>query len=174
MSNEPANVDPTAEKATLEEQLVAYLDGELDDQGVRRIEELLATDAKVRRALEGLEGTWDLLDHLDRADVDEVFTRSTLEMVAVAAADDVRHEQERAPRLRRKRWLIGSAGVLAAGLAGFLGVFLFWPNPNDQLLHDLPVLEHLNEYRQIDDFQFLELLLENREELFAEEDADAS
>jgi len=174
MSHDPANVDPTADQAALEEQLVAYLDGELDDEGVRRVEELLATDSKVRERLERFEGTWDLLDHLEQAHLDEVFTRTTLEMVAVAAADDVQQQQDQAPRLRRKRWLIGSTGVLAAGLAGFLAVFLFWPDPNQQLLRDLPVLERLDQYRQIDDFHFLELLLENQEDLFAAEDTDES
>jgi len=174
MSPDSANVDPTADGASLEEQLVAYLDGELDDEGVRRIEGLLATDSKVRETLERFEGAWDLLDHLDQAHVGEVFTRSTLEMVAVAAADDVQQQQDQAPRLRRKRWLVGSAGVLAAGLAGFLAVFLTRPDPNEQLLRDIPVLEHLDQYRQIDDFQFLKLLLEHREDLFAEEGADES
>lgn len=174
MSHDSANVDPTAHGASLEEQLVAYLDGELDDEGVRRVEALLATDSKARETLERFEGAWDLLDHLDQAHVGEVFTRSTLEMVAVAAADDVQQQRDEAPRLRRKRWLVGAAGVLAAGLAGFLAVFLAWPDPNEQLLRDVPVLERLDQYRQIDDFEFLELLLENREDLFVEEDADES
>lgn len=168
MSNDPANIDPAADPHTLEEQLVAYLDGELDDASSRRIEELLASHPNVRGALEKLQGTWDLLDSLERAHIDEVFTRSTLEMVAVAATDDVEREQAEAPRRRRRRWLIGGAGLLAAAAAGFLGVFLFRPDPNRQLLDDLPVLERLDEYRQIDRVEFLELLLENREDLFPE------
>ena len=168
MSNDPANIDPAADRHALEAQLVAYLDGELDDASSRRIEELLASDPHVRETLEKLEGTWELLDNLERAHVDEVFTQSTLEMVAVAAADDVQKEQAEAPRRRRRRWLIGGAGLLAAGAAGFLAVFLFRPSPNQQLLKDLPVLERLDEFRQIDDVKFLELLLENREDLFAE------
>jgi anti-sigma factor RsiW len=168
MSNDPANIDPAADPRALEEQLVAYLDGELDDASSRRIEELLVTDPHVRDTLEKLEGTWELLDHLERAHVDEVFTQSTLEMVAVAAADDVEKEQAEAPRRRRRRWLIGGAGLVAAGAAGFLAVLLLRPSPNQRLLEDLPVLERLDELRQIDDFAFLELLLEHQEELFPE------
>ena len=168
MANDPANIDPAGDPHALEEQLVAYLDGELDDASSRRIDALLASDPGVRDMLEKLEGTWELLDNLERAHVDEVFTRSTLEMVAVAASDDVQEELATVPQRRRRQWLIGGAGLLAAGAAGFLGVFFFWPNPNRQLLHELPVLERLDEYRQIDGVKFLELLLENREELFAE------
>jgi anti-sigma factor RsiW len=166
MADEPANIDPAADPHALEEQLVAYLDGELDDASSRRIEELLASHPNVRDTLEKLEGTWDLLDSLGRAHIDEVFTRSTLEMVAVAATDDVEKEQAEAPRRRRRRWLIGGAGLLAAGAAGFLAVLLLRPDPNRQLLDDLPVLERLDEFRQIDRVEFLELLLENQEELF--------
>ena len=174
MSNDPAKTDPTAEQTTLEERLVAYLDGELDDEGSRRIEQLLATDPAVRETLEKLEGTWDLLDNLERAHVDEVFTRSTLEMVAVAAADDVEKERAQAPRLRRRRRLTAVAGMLGAGAAGFLAFWMLWPDPDRQLLEDLPVLERLDQYRQIDDFEFVELLLEHEEDLFAEEGDDAS
>jgi len=63
---------------------------------------------------------------------------------------------------------------LAAGAAGFLAVLLFWPNPNQQLLRDLPVLERLDQYRQIDDGDFLQRLLDHREELFAEEPGSES
>jgi hypothetical protein len=90
-------------------------------------------------------------------------------MVAVAATDDVEKEQAEAPRRRRRRWLIGGAGLLAAGAAGFLAVLLLRPDPNRQLLDDLPVLERLDEFRQIDRVEFLELLLENQEELFPQD-----
>ncbi|HUT90100.1 MAG TPA: hypothetical protein VMY37_11425 [Thermoguttaceae bacterium] len=174
MAHEPANPDPTANQGSLEEQLVAYLDGELDDRSNRRIEELLATDSEARDTLERLEGTWDLLDNLDRAHVDEVFTKSTLEMVAVAASEDVEQEKSEAPR-RRRRWSLAvSAGMLGACAAGFLAVWLFRAKPNDQLLEDLPVLERLDQYRQIDDVEFLELLLRSQEELFPEEVGDES
>jgi len=103
MPDAAAETNPTGDQTRIEEQLVAYLDGELDDADARRIEELLASDAEVRQTLEKLEATWGLLDHLDQAHVDEVFTQSTLEMVAVAAAEDVQKQQAEAPRLRRRR-----------------------------------------------------------------------
>jgi len=174
MPDAAAETNPTGDQTRIEEQLVAYLDGELDDADARRIEELLASDAEVRQTLEKLEATWGLLDHLDQAHVDEVFTQSTLEMVAVAAAEDVQKQQAEAPRLRRRRWWIAGGGMVAAGAAGFLAVLLFWPNPNQQLLRDLPVLERLDQYRQIDDGDFLQRLLDHREELFAEEPGSES
>lgn len=174
MPDAAAETNPTGDQTRIEEQLVAYLDGELDDADARRIEELLASDAEVRQTLEKLEATWGLLDHLDQAHVDEVFTQSTLEMVAVAAAEDVQKQQAEAPRLRRRRWWIAGGSTLAAGAAGFLAVLLFWPNPNQQLLRDLPVLERLDQYRQIDDGDFLQRLLDHREELFAEEPGSES
>jgi anti-sigma factor RsiW len=172
MSHDPNHTDPGAHQVTLEEQLVAYLDGELDDESSRQVEELLATDPKVRETLEKLEGTWDLLDNLEQLQPEEILTRSTLEMVAVAAEDDVRRQQAEAPRRRRQRRLLGGVGALAAGAGGFLAVALFWPDRNETLLEDLPVIEHYDQYRQIGDFQFLERLLENKDELFGGEEGD--
>jgi hypothetical protein len=128
----------------------------------------------VRDTLEKLDGTWAMLDDLQRAHLDEVFTHSTVEMVAVAAADDAESLRAEIPRRRRRRWAVGSAGVFGAAAAGFLAFTLFWPSPNEQLLKDLPVLENLDEYRQIGDFEFLTRLLEEKEELFAEEGGDGA
>ena len=72
----------------IDDELTAYLDGELDAASVRRVEERLARDTAYRGQLQKLERTWDLLDRLPRADVGEKFTKSTLEMVAVAAAKE--------------------------------------------------------------------------------------
>jgi hypothetical protein len=155
MSQEPINAE-----TSLEEQLVSYLDGELDGQSCRRIEEMLATDPEVRRKLTWLEQTWEMLDELDTAPVGEDFTRTTMEMVAVAAEKDVRKEIEQTPRRRRRLWLFSVAALFVIGLAGFMAVTLAVPNQNRQLLQALPVLENLDAYRQIKDMQFLRMLRE--------------
>ena len=113
------NSSPSDSAMPLEEQLVAYLDGELDTEGSRRIEELLVADPEVRRRLQAMERTWELLDELDEAPPGDQFTHTTLEMVAVAARKEVEQTLAGAPRRRRRqRWLIGG-GLLAAALAGF-------------------------------------------------------
>ena len=172
MTDDPVNTDTGATQTPLEEELVAYLDGELDDPSSRRIEQLLAADPKVRGTLQGLDRTWHLLDELDRASPDEGFTRTTLEMVAVAAEGDVSMQQTEVPRRRRRRWLIGGCALLAAAAAGFLAVAPLRPDPNRRLLEDLPILENLDQYRQADSIQFLRLL--DREGLFSEEASHGS
>jgi len=169
MSEQPANVE-----ISLEEQLVAYLDGELDTTASRRIEELLAADPKVRLTLQQLDRTWQLLGALDATPVDERFTQSTLEMVTVAAAHEVEQSRAQAPRRRRRRWLLAAASVAAAGLAGFLIAGRFLPDRdaqrNRELLEDLPVLENLDQYGQVGDVEFLQMLCQ--EGLFAKEPDD--
>ena len=69
---------------SVEEELSAYLDGELDAESVRKVERRLARDGSYQLELQRLERAWRLLDDLPRATVDESFTKSTIEMVAVA------------------------------------------------------------------------------------------
>ena len=166
MNPEPLPLDP-ADPAQLEELLVAYLDHELDTPASHRVEQLLAAEPKVRELLRQLERSWDALDELGRAEVDPSFTETTLEMVAVAAEEDVREQQAALPRRRLRRWLVGTVCLAAAGAAGFFAVARFLPNANEQLLRDLPVLENLDQYRQVDDVEFLRLL--HREQIFAKE-----
>ena len=152
------NSDVPADALPPAELLVAYLDGELDVAESRRVEDMVASDARAREELRRLERTWVALDCLDREPVDERFTKSTLELVALAAAEDLEQEQESIPR-RQRRWrTIGLTGALAAAVAGFSLVWCLRPNPNRQLLDDLPVLEDLDELRQIDDVEFLRQL----------------
>lgn len=163
MSHESANAD-----ASIDEQLVAYLDGELDTEASRRIEERLASDPKAREALQQMDRTWELLDELDTSPMAESLAQTTLEMVVAGAGDDAKllHRDQR--RYRRRRWAIAGGGLIAAAAIGFLAVAWLRPDPNRQLLGNLPVLERLDEYRQIDDLKFLHML--HREGLFAEED----
>ena len=167
MSQEPINVENS-----LEERLVAYLDGELDNDSCRRIEELLAVDPEVRRKLNWLEQTWEILDELGATPVGEDFTRTTLEMVAVAAEKDVHKIREEAPRRRRRLWFLAVSVLIISCVSGFAAVTLTTTDPNQELLQNLPLLENLDEYRQIKDIQFLRML--QKEKLFVTEGEPAS
>ena len=101
----------------VQEELTAYLDGELDPAGSRRVEERLKNDPAYREELQRLEQAWNMLDELDRVVVGEAFTRTTMEIVAVAAADDAR----RAPASLAQAVDSGGCGLwfTAACLLGF-------------------------------------------------------
>lgn len=154
----------------MDELLVAYLDGELDDESSREIEQRLTSDSALRDQLTRLERTWDALDELEQIEVDEGFTKTTIEMVAVAAEEEYQQEESQRPVQRRRRWLLGAAGLAVACLAGAAFVWGFAPDPNQELIEDLPVLQRLDEYQQIDDIEFLKLLHEKK--LFATEAED--
>ena len=174
MEKDPYNTELPGSSEPIDELLVAYLDGELDDESSREIEQRLTSDSALREQLTRLERTWDVLDELEQVEVDEDFTKTTIEMVALAAEDEYQREESQRPALRRRRWLAGTAGILAACLAGAAMVWGFAPDPNQQLIEDLPVLQKLDEYQQIDNIEFLKLLHEKR--LFdaeAKDDDDA-
>jgi hypothetical protein len=173
VTQQPTDLDDR-KPSPLEERLVAYLDGELDDAEVREVEQLLSSDAGARELLAGLERTWSLLEKLGRSPVDQMFARTTIEMVSVAAADEAARQQAAIPRRRRRRWLIGGAGLVVAAVVGFLGVVRTWPNPNRELLEDLPLLENFDEIERVlnkdEDIRFLKLLDENH--LFTKDSSD--
>jgi hypothetical protein len=103
---------------------------------------------------------------------DENFAKTTIEMVALVAEEEREQEEKQRPARRRRRWFIGSLGLLSTCLAGFVAVWAFWPDPDQEVIDDLPVLERLDEYLQIDDIEFLELLDERQ--LFPTEVEDDS
>jgi hypothetical protein len=165
MPDEPAN-----DEAQLREELVAYLDGELDAEQSRRIEQRARVEPDTGRMLEELDRTWHMLDQLDAPATNEDFTCTTLEMVALAAVDDAAQAKAQQPRRRLRAALWAVAGLIAAAAAGFVIVANLIPDPNAQFLHDLPILENFDRYREIDNFDFLRAL--NDERIFPD-DADA-
>ena len=169
MSTDPQT--PGAATKIPEEDLVAYLDGELDAETSRQIEAQLATDAVARRAVQRFEQAWDALDTLPRSDLDEAFTRSTVEMVAISAASDV-DELKAQTRRRRALALAGlAASALVATLAGFSAMYWQLTAPNRQLVRDLPVIENMEYYRHAESLEFLRRL--EAEGLFSDEVVNA-
>jgi len=95
----------------------------------------------------------------------------------VAAATYLAEQQAEIPRRRRRRRIIGAVCVAAAAAVGFLAVAVLWPNPNQQLLRDMPVLEDLDELRHVfspkeENVEFLRLL--RHKGLFVKDASDES
>ena len=151
----------------IDQEIVAYLDGELDPAAAARVERRMAEDPRYNARLNQLEKTWDLLDSLGPLEVDDSFTHSTVAMVALKAQEEVEADRQTA---QRKRWLawagLGSV-ALAAGAMAYVAVDQRLNAENRALVRDLPVIERLDEYRHIEDIEFLREL--HAEGLFAAE-----
>lgn len=163
--NELQNTLATA--ATIDEELVAYLDGELDASGAARVERRLADDATYRARLAQLQRAWDMLDTLQRVEANDDFTRSTVEMISIKAVDDAKTGQMRIVRRRSLAWVSISLAILVAATSGYFLLQWRLDQPNRELVRDLPVIERIDEYRDADRVEFLQQL--HQEGLFAAE-----
>ena len=133
--------------------LVAYLDGQLDDDKARQVAARLSLDPRVRAEADALNRAWELLDYLPRAEPSPSFTHRTLERVSVL-------RPAARPLRRRRRWALAlgwAAGVLLAAAAGFAGVAFLLPHDrtDEELVRDLRVIENKRLYDPVDDLEFL-------------------
>jgi anti-sigma factor RsiW len=144
--------------------LVAYLDGELNEAEARAIATKLTKSATARRELELLEKTWELLDHLPRPQASDDFTGRTLTEIQRISTEGGRFEsavrQTTQRVLRVAVWV--AVSLLTVGV-GYAITHWAWPNPTARLAHDLSIAEHLDEYREVGDFDFLEILAHSSE-----------
>jgi anti-sigma factor RsiW len=160
------------------EDLVAYLDGELDDERARALESRINVDPKARSEAEAMRQAWDMLDYLPRPEPSSNFTHRTLERLAIG------HLHSASKRRRSLRWLSGLAWVAAVLLAaggGFALAGKLWrPAPvpvsapvadsaevEDTLIHHLRVVQNRHLYQAADDLDFLRTL--DQPELFGSE-----
>ena len=150
---------PDQQRLSIEERsnLVAYLDGELNDAQARAISTKLTQSLTARREVDALQKTWELLDLLPQPKASEDFTARTLSVaihqgegrMALVASDLLR------------RVGLGLAWAAASALLFALGYFLtlrVWPNPTARLARDLPIAESLDEYRDVGSLEFLKQL----------------
>lgn len=141
-----------------QEQLVAYLDGEMDADSAQAVEERLARDADFRQTLNDLERSWDLLDDLPQPTSDDAFTKTTVEMVTLQLDKDVRQEEAAFSRRKLAGPLLAIAAIVLALPIGFFAYRYYLEGPNRQLIEDLPVIQRVEVYQHIDDIEFLETL----------------
>jgi len=162
-----SNDNPLADTAAMDEEIVAYLDGELDSVAEAQIVRKLSEDAAYRARLSQLQHAWDLLDNLRGTEADDEFAASTVAMVAVHAEQESKSQQMRVVRQRSLTWLAVAALVLVSMSVGYYISHRRVTRNDRNLVRDLPVIEHVDEYRNIDNLDFLKAL--ERENLFAAE-----
>ena len=142
----------------VEEELVAYLDEELEPEHRAQVEHRLAEDARYRDKLRHMQKSWDMLDLLARSEPDEGFTRTTVAMVALKAKEATDLQKETTQRFSLLFKLGVAAGTLACLLIAYsVGSWLFSASDR-QLVRDLPVIEHLDEYTHAESVDFLRSL----------------
>ena len=133
--------------------LVAYLDGELSEQDMQELDEVLVQDANARTSVEELRQTWDLLDVLPRPTVTEEFSAQTL-----ATIQAIHDEDPSNPSPWTGRTLVVGVWIVLLSISSAAGVWVtdrWQPNPTDHLIQQLSVVERLEAYRDIDDVDFL-------------------
>ena len=145
--------------------LVAYLDGELDEPDARTVESKLALDPTVRARADAYKKTYDLLDYLPRPEPSADFTARTLTRLQPAIAGPVSPFAGQAAGGGRGRvliWVVLAAVGLAAGFAGHAAVrAVIGPprvDPDTLPLSDLRVIERLPLYLGVDDLAFVRAL----------------
>jgi anti-sigma factor RsiW len=156
--------DSLKEPDGIDEEIVAYLDGELDAEAEARIVRQLGEDAAYRARLAQLQQAWDLLDNLRGSAADDEFVQSTVAMVAVQAEANAKTLHHRVVRRRSLGGLALVGLTLASLAAGYAAFHYKLTEPDRKLVMDLPVIERMDELRYIDNVEFLKQL--ERENLF--------
>jgi anti-sigma factor RsiW len=141
------------------DDLVAYLDGELDDASVQQIEQVLAQSNVARHEVDMLARTWDLLGTLPQPRASAEFTRKTVSALAVKPPPPPLSQQPWYKATRRTGifggWVIGL--TLSAWL-GFMITASWVPNEADDLIDDLPVVQNFEKYTEAGSVEFLQQL----------------
>lgn len=139
--------------------LVAYVDGELDEAATTRIEKLLADSPIARKEVESLIATYELLGALPRPRASHEFADTTL---ATARLQDVPAELTDSPFYRFVHRSLKTAGWVAAmivcGLIGYSVTRFVVPNPHEGLIQELDLVRELDQLTEVGDMAFLDRL----------------
>ncbi len=161
-----SDANPSAGKTTAEfgpdwkDNLVAYLDGELNERDMQELDDVLTRHPDARADVEQLRQTWDLLDVLPRPAVTEEFSAQTLATIQV-----IRDDEPAAASRWPRRGLLAIAWTVLLSVSAVAGVLLVdrWrPDPTDSLIARLSVLERFEAYREIGTVKFITALADTK------------
>lgn len=161
-----------------DDDLIAYLDGELDDDAAEAVESRLAKDPDARARADEYKKSFDLLDYLPKSEPSATFATRTITRLMPAVGASGSQATPASPR-SRKMWpevvVWGALAVLAA-TAAFAGSRVWrqatTPPPADLSISDVAVIESLPLYAGVDDIDYLRDLA--KADLFDADLADAA
>jgi len=131
--------------------LVAYLDGELDEPAAKEIERLIASDNQVRHEADMLVRSFELLDVLPQQRASDTFTAQTMATVRVSP-----RTAKPTPMARRIGVYAGwAAGLVLAAVVGFSIANRWVPDESRMLIENLPVIQNLDMYTEVENTEFL-------------------
>ncbi len=141
------------------ELLVAYLDGELSEAESTSVEEKISADRTIRKEVEALDRVWNILSKLPHTTLNENFAQTTIELVTLQAEQDLTEQTQELQIVQRRSWgWIISLFLGTAVSVFFLCRLLLGPTPTEILLADLPLIQQLDNYRQVTNIGFLRQL----------------
>lgn len=167
--NSPDSAAGTQLTSEDRKNLVAYLDGELDQDTANSLEKTLAASPAARQEVEMLSKTWAILDELIPPKPSAEFTARTLNAISVLDTPaQLSTKQYWTTKTRRGIIVTGLLAILAIGaFMGFQATHTIVPDHNAPLIEELDVIENVDDYSDIGDIEFLKEL--QQEKLFDEE-----
>ena len=151
----------------INEELTAYLDGELSGDELSSVEQRLQDDPEYLSQMQQLQVSWDMLDVLPETRDDDAFVKTTMELVVQDCDRD----------LKKRSW-VGKGLLTKAALLFLLPGAVFASGyavtsqqitaPYRQLVRELPLIENHDRYSKLNlDIEFLKQL--NHASLFTRE-----
>ncbi len=183
MSDAHDNPDAAPPADPVTEELVAYLDGELDIDAAQAVAAKISLNPRLRAEADSLKRAWDVLDMLPRPQPSAGFSAKTISQAlpALSAATVL----PRPPAITTmasmpavpaagRSWLpVAALLVAVGGLGGYFGRAGLIAPPDERakdaaMIGELSLLKNARLYRHVDDIEYLRKL--DTPELFAEDD----
>ncbi len=143
--------------ATDRSNFAAYLDGELPDDQTRQIEGVLADNAVARNDVEQLSRTYELLDELPRVSAPQDFAAETVKTARLAEIrTDITETSWYRNSVEAARLAGWTIALVVAACLGYAVTSRLVPQEHDQLVDELPLIQNLDKYQEIHDFDFLQ------------------
>jgi hypothetical protein len=149
-----------------EEELVAYLDGELEPAARGRLEQRLAREPALREKLRRTQQAWDALDLLPQTHADETFANTTMQMTVAEVVKDYESPQKKGAKrdffpAEYWPWLKVGLGALLALCVGFRLVKAKHQTDRSKELREIRIAE---QFEALSDTPSIEFLMKLRDE----------
>ena len=127
----------------IEEEISAYLDGELTPEERGAFEEKIANQPELKARVEEERLAWDALEALEADDPDLELTEKTVDRLNSETQTELKTLEAQETRKRRLFRTVGLAGAAAAFAIGYLLFSVLFPSVEKRRERDYRVVERL-------------------------------